>query len=223
MPKAEVYNLKRERVGDIDLSDKVFGAEVNEALFYEVVKAQLASKRQGTAAVKNRALVAATSKKLYKQKGTGSARHGNKAAPSFVGGGVAHGPKVRSYAYRPNRKMRIGALRSALSMMHAEGKLTIVDDFKLEAIKTKALMNVLNTLKVGKSAVVVDTAANDELRLSIRNLPKFTFLPPEGVNVYDLLRHQHLVIAKSAISALEARCAMSKKNAGNKKAKAGAA
>ncbi len=206
MPKAPVFNLNHDSVGDIELNDAVFGADVNEGLLYDVVKAQLASKRQGTAAVKNRAMVRGSSKKIYRQKGTGNARHGAKTAPTFVGGGVAHGPKVRSYAYRPTRKMRIGALRSALSMKLRDGSLTIVEDFSLEAIKTGALAKVLAKLEVGTSAVIVDEATNENLRLSARNLSTHQFLPPEGVNIYDLLRHEHLVLTKKAVEALETRC-----------------
>ncbi len=206
MPKVTVYNLDMKNVGELDLSDDIFGARVNEDLFYEVLKAQLASRRQGSANTKNRAVVAGTTHKLYRQKGTGGARHGNKKAPNFVGGGSAHGPKPRSYAYRPPRKMRLGALRSALSMKLQEGRLLIVDDFKLDAVKTKRLASVLGTLAVEKSAVIVDDASNQNLRLSARNLPKHQFLPPEGVNLYDLLRHEHLVVTKQAVEALQARC-----------------
>jgi len=193
-------------VGEVELSDEIFGAQVNEDLFYEVLKAQLASRRQGSANTKNRSVVAGTTHKLYRQKGTGGARHGNKKAPSFVGGGRAHGPKPRSYAYRPPRKMRLGALRSALSLKLQEGRLLVIDDFTLEAVKTKRLASVLGTLEVNKSAIIVDDASNENLRLSARNLPKHQFLPPEGVNLYDLLRHEHLVVTKQAVEALQARC-----------------
>jgi len=206
MPTVNVYNLKRESVGEIELSDAVFAAEVNEGLLYDVLKAQLASKRQGTAAVKNRAMVRGTGKKMYRQKGTGRARHGDAKAPLFVGGGVAHGPKPRSYAYRPPRKMRLGALRSALSLKLKEGSLVIVDDFELEEIKTRKLAQVLEALEVDGGAMIVDDKSNEKLRLSARNLPAHQFLPPEGVNLYDLLRHPHLVLTKSAVAALEARC-----------------
>jgi large subunit ribosomal protein L4 len=117
MPKVDVYNLKREKVGDLELSDEVFGAEVKEQLFYEVVKAQLASKRSGTASAKERTAVSGSSKKLYRQKGTGRARHGSLRAPNYVGGGRAHPPRVRDWSYRPPRKVRLGALKSALSLL----------------------------------------------------------------------------------------------------------
>ncbi len=206
MAKIPVYNLRRESVGELELADDVFGREVNEGLLYEIVKAQLASKRSGTAKTKNRAEVSGSTKKIYKQKGTGSARHGDRNAPNFVGGGQVHGPVPRSYAYRPNRKMRIGALASALSMKLKEGRLIVVDAFGLDEIKTKALAGVLSTLKVGKSSLIVDGKDNQKLQLSTRNLDKHQYLPPEGVNVYDLLRHDTLVLTKSAAQALEARC-----------------
>jgi large subunit ribosomal protein L4 len=210
--KATVYNLNRENTGEIELSDEVFGADVNEDLLYEVLKAQLASKRQGTAAVKNRAARQGSSAKIYRQKGTGRARHGSIRAPIFRKGGIAHGPKQRSYAYRPPRKMRLGALKSALSLKAKEGRLTIVDDFELEAIKTKALAQTLGRLEVATSAVVVDDVTNEKLRLSARNLPTHLVLPPEGVNLYDLLRHEHLVLTKAAVEALQARCNGKKSN-----------
>lgn len=206
MPKVKVYNLRREEAGEIDLADDVFAAEVNEALLYEIVKAQLASRRAGSASTKGRAEVAGSSRKLYKQKGTGRSRHGSIRAQQYVGGGKAHGPKPRSYAYRPTRKMRAGALRSALSQKLVEGRLTVVSDFQLAEIKTKGLVNVLNALKVSTSSLIVDIVGNDKLRISAANLPNHQFLPPEGVNVYDLLRHEHLVLTKDAAAAIQQRC-----------------
>ncbi|MBI2892002.1 MAG: 50S ribosomal protein L4 [Deltaproteobacteria bacterium] len=206
MAKATVYNLRKEKVGEIDLSDEVFGAPVNQDLFYEVVKAQLASRRSGTAAVKERSAVAGSTKKIYRQKGTGRARHGSIRAPNFVGGGKAHGPVPRSYAYRPPRKMRISALRSALSMLFRDGKLLVVKDFELAEPKTKALVEILETLDAGQRSLLVDDRGNDKLRLSARNLEHHLYLPPEGVNVYDVLRHDSLLCTEAAIRALESRC-----------------
>lgn len=204
--KVDVFNLKREKVGELELSDEVFGTEVKEQLFYEVVKAQLASKRAGTAAAKERAAVSGSTKKLYKQKGTGRARHGSIRAPTYVGGGQAHPPKPRDWSYRPPRQVRIGALKSALSLFAKEGRLIIVDKIELPEIKTKKLAGVLDALKADKKALVVDDNGNEKLKLSIRNLENHQFLPPEGVNVYDLLRHDHLVVSRDAAKALEARC-----------------
>jgi len=206
MPKVDIFNLKREKVGELVLSDDVFGTEVKEQLFYEVVKAQLASRRQGTAAAKERAAVSGSTKKIYRQKGTGRARHGSIRAPNFAGGGQAPPPKPRDWAYRPPRQMRIGALKSALSLFVKEGRLIVVDNIELVDVKTKALAGVLSTLKVAKKALVVDDKANEKLKLSIRNMEDHQYLPPEGVNVYDLLRHDHLVVSKEAAKALEARC-----------------
>jgi large subunit ribosomal protein L4 len=206
MAKVDVYNLKREKVGSVDLADEVFAADVKEQLFHEVVVAQLASRRAGTHAAKERSAVAGSSKKIYKQKGTGRARHGSIRAPIFVGGGRAHPPKPQDWSYRPPRRVRVAALKSALSLILKEGRLTIVDSIDLGEVKTKKLAGVLTTLQAGKKTLVVDEGSNQNLRLSIRNLENKLFLPPEGVNVYDLLRHDHLVLSKGAIKALEARC-----------------
>jgi large subunit ribosomal protein L4 len=206
MAKVDVFNLKREKVGELELSDEVFSAEVKEHLFQEVVAAQLASRRAGTSAAKERAAVRGSSKKIYRQKGTGRSRHGSIRAPSFVGGGRAHPPKPQDWSYRPPRRVRIGALRGALSLFLKEGRMIVVDDIALPEIKTKALEGVLQQLEAASSTLVVDAKDNDKLRLSIRNMSENQFLPPEGVNVYDLLRHDHLVLSKNAAKALEARC-----------------
>lgn len=206
MATVDVFNMKREKVGSLDLSDEVFGTEVREHLFYEVVKAQLASRRQGTAAAKERSAVSGSTKKLYKQKGTGRARHGSLRAPVYVGGGIAHPPRPRDWSYRPPQKVRQLALTSALSKFAKEGRLVVVERFELPEIKTKALVGALATLKAAKKALVVDASENENLRLSIRNCQDHQFLPPEGVNVYDLLRHDTLILSKDAAKKLEARC-----------------
>lgn len=206
MATIDVFNMNREKVGTLELADEVFATEVKEHLFYEVVKAQLASRRQGTAAAKERAAVSGSSKKLYKQKGTGNARHGSIRAPVYVGGGQAHPPRPRDWAYRPPRQVRVGALTSALSKFAKEGRLVVVDRIDLPEVKTKNLVSALATLKVDRKTLVVDAGTNDKLRLSIRNCKDHQFLPPEGVNVYDLLRHDTLVLSKDAVKALEARC-----------------
>ncbi len=210
MAKLDVFNLKREKVGEVDLSDDVFGAEVKEHLLHEVVVAQLASSRAGTRAGKERSAVRGTGKKLYKQKGTGRARHGDRKAGIFVGGGRAHPPKPQDWSQRPPRRVRLGALKSALSLFVKEGRMVVVDSIELEDIKTKALAGVLTTLKAPAKTLLVDAKGNDKLRLSVRNMKTNQFLPPEGVNVYDLLRHDHLVVSKDAAKALEARCLGSK-------------
>jgi large subunit ribosomal protein L4 len=203
--------MKREKVGSLELADEVFATEVKEHLFYEVVKAQLASRRQGTQCAKNRSAVSGSTKKMYKQKGTGQARHGSKRAPLYVGGGRAHPPRPRDWSYRPPQQVRVGALRAALSKLHKEGRLVVVDRLELAEVKTKNLVSALETLqKAKKSALVVDSAGNENLRLSIRNCKDHQFLPPEGVNVYDLLRHDTLVLSKDAAKSLEQRCMTAK-------------
>jgi large subunit ribosomal protein L4 len=206
MATFDVFNMNREKVGSIDLADEVFGAEVKEHLFYEVVKAQLASKRQGTQAAKNRSAVSGSSKKLYKQKGTGRARHGSIRAPVYVGGGQAHPPRPRDWSYEPPRRVRAQALTSALSKFGREGRLLVVEQFDLPEVKTKKLVDALETLKAKAKTLVVDSGENDKLRLSIRNCKAHQFLPPEGVNVYDLLRHDTLILSKRAAKELEQRC-----------------
>ena len=210
MATVDVFNMKREKVGSVELSDEVFGAEVREHLFYEVVKAQLASRRQGTAAAKNRSAVSGSTKKVYKQKGTGRARHGSIRAPIYVGGGQAHPPRPRDWSYRPPRQVRLGALTSALSKFVKEGKFLVLDRIELPEVKTKGLLQALGTLgvtsKEAKKALIVDIATNETLKLSVRNCSDHQFLPPDGVNVYDLLRHDSLVVSKDAAKALEQRC-----------------
>ncbi len=210
MAKLDVYNLKREKVGELELSDDVFGTEVKDHLLHEVVVAQLASRRAGTRAGKERSAVRGSGTKMYKQKGTGRARHGDVKAPIFVGGGRAHPPKPQDWSYKPPRRVRLGALKSALSLMVKEGRMTVVDSMDLGEAKTKKLAGVLSALQAASKTLVVDDKGNEQLRLSIRNMKANQFLPPEGVNVYDLLRHDHLVVSKGAAKALEARCLGSK-------------
>ena len=203
--KLPVYNLKRESVGEIEVSDAVFGAPVKEQLLYEVVKAQLASRRSGTKATKERSAVAGSTKKLYRQKGTGRARQGSIRAPHHAGGGMAHALEPKDWSYRPPRKVRLGALKSALSLFAKENRLIVVDAFDLAEIKTKGVVNALSALQATKKALIVDAKSNDKLQKSVRNLADHQYLPPEGVNVYDLLRHDHLVVSKDAIKAIESR------------------
>src|ERR1700733_9121789 len=192
MATFDVINMQRQKVGSIDLADEVFGVEVKEHLFYEVVKAQLASKRQGTAGAKNRSAVSGSSKKLYKQKGTGRARHGSIRAPVYVGGGQAHPPRPQDWSYEPPRRVRAQALTSALTKFGKEGRLLVVDRFELGEVKTKKLLEALGALQAQRKTLVVDSQENEKLRLSIRNCEDHQFLPPEGLNVYDLLRHDML-------------------------------
>src|ERR1700730_10620786 len=154
MATFDVFNMKREKVGSIDLADEVFGTEVREHLFYEVVKAQLASQRQGTQCRTNRSAVSGTTKKMYKQKGTGQARHGSIRAPIFVGGGKAHPPRPRDWGYKPARRVRARVPSSAPPKFGKEGRLLVIDRFDLSEIKTKALVLALETLNGQKKTLV---------------------------------------------------------------------
>lgn len=202
MAKFDVYDLEKKKVGEIELADAVFAGEVNEHLFYEVVKAKLASDRSGTHAVKNRSLVAGGGKKPWRQKHTGRARQGSTRASQFVGGGKAMGPKPRDYSYEVPRKVRKAALRAALSLRTQGGKLLIVQEWKPAAPKTSAAGKVLAKLGAGK-ALVVDEAANQALARSVRNLEGADFLAVEGLNVYDVLKHDALVLTAGGARKLE--------------------
>jgi len=190
-------------VSEIELADAVFAGEVNENLFYEVVKAKLASDRSGTHAVKNRSLVSGGGKKPWKQKHTGRARQGSTRASQWVGGGKAMGPKPRDYAYEVPRKVRKAALRSALALRNRDQKLLIIEKWAPEAPKAKAAAQVLKKLGLAK-ALVVDAAANETLAKSVRNLRGANFLAAEGLNVYDILKHDALVLTAESAKKLEA-------------------
>jgi large subunit ribosomal protein L4 len=202
MAKFDVYDLEKKKVGELDLADAVFAGEVNEHLFYEVVKAKLASDRSGTHAVKNRSLVSGGGKKPFRQKHTGRARQGSSRASHFVGGGKAMGPKPRDYSYDVPKKVRKAALRSALSLRNRDQKILIVQEWTPPGPKTNAAAKVLEKLGARK-ALVVDAGANQTLAKSVRNLDGSDFLPVEGLNVYDILRHDSLVLTAATAKKLE--------------------
>ncbi len=203
MAKFDVYDLERNKVSEIELADAVFAGEVNEHLFYEVVKAKLASDRSGTHAVKNRSLVSGGGKKPWKQKHTGRARQGSTRASQWVGGGKAMGPKPRDYAYDVPKKVRKAALRSAIALRGRDQKLLIVEKWQPDAPKTALAAKVL--VKLGmKKALVVDAGDNAALAKSVRNLPGSDFLAAEGLNVYDILKHDALILTAASAKKLEA-------------------
>lgn len=201
MATLPIYNLDREEVGTIEVADDVFAAEVNRHLFYEVVKWQLAKRRAGTASTKGRSEVSGGGRKPYRQKGTGRARQGSRRAPNHVGGGTVHGPKPRGYTYQLNKKVRKGALRSALSLRASEGRLIIVKDLDLGEVKTRRAAAVFQKLAEGR-ALVID-AVNDTLQLSVRNLPKVKYLHVDGLNVFDVLKYPNLVLTEPMVRRLE--------------------
>lgn len=202
MPNLKVKNLDNKDVGEISLSDEIFAAEVNEFLLHEVVRMQRNRKRAGTACTKERYQVVGGGKKPFRQKGTGRARQGSLKAPNHRGGGTTFGPKPRSYDFSPPKKVRRGAMKSALSLFCKEDRLVVVENFELQEIKTKRLSEILGNFGDGK-LMVVDAKDNGNLALSARNLKESMFLPPEGLNVYDLLRHDRLVISKRAVETVQ--------------------
>ena len=198
--KVDILSIDNKKVGTLDLSEDVFGVKVNEALFYEVVKSQLASRRRGTHSTKTKAEVRGGGKKPWKQKHTDRARTGSTRNPNWVGGGVAFGPHPRDYSYKVPRKVRRGALRSALSLKAKEKSLFVIDAFNLDEIKTKKVAAMLATFGA-ESALIVD-GVNENLMRSTRNLVKAKYLPETGINVYDLLRYKHLFLTKGAVEKL---------------------
>jgi large subunit ribosomal protein L4 len=202
MAKFDVYDLEKNKVSEIELADAVFAGEVNEHLFYEVVKAKLASDRSGTHAVKNRSLVSGGGKNPWKQKHTGRARQGSTRASQWVGGGKAMGPKPRDYSYDVPKKVRKAALRSALALRSRDQKILIVEKWSPEAPKAKTAAQVLKKLGLVK-VLVVDAAANVALEKSVRNLRGANFLAAEGLNVYDILKHDALVLTAASAKQVE--------------------
>lgn len=217
MAKLRVIDLKGEQVGELDVADEVFAAEVKEHLLWEMVRYQRAARRSGTASVKERGEIHRSGAKIFKQKGTGNARHGSRRANIFRGGGQVHGPRPRSYAFHVNKKARAGALRSALSLRAQAGDLLVVREWALPEIKTKSLATVLGALSAPKS-LLIDSGDNRNLRLSARNLQTSSFLDVRGVNVYDILRYPKLVISESSLRQVEARLLGNKAEAEGDKA-----
>ncbi len=204
MAKLIVKDLTGASVGEIEVADVVFAAPVKEHLLWEVVRYQRAARRAGTHSTQTRAEVNLTGKKMYKQKGTGGARHGSRRANIFRGGGAVFGPKPRSYAFRVNKKVMAGALRTALTLRVRDNNLVVLRDLQLGEAKTKAFAQVLKQLEADR-ALVVDSGDNKNLRLSARNLADSSFLDVRGINVYDILRFPKLLISEASLRQVEAR------------------
>ncbi|MEK7790880.1 MAG: 50S ribosomal protein L4 [Deltaproteobacteria bacterium] len=203
MTVVSVYDQNKKKVGDLNLDDRVFNVPLKKHLIYDAVIAQRENHRRGTASTKTRAQVSGGGKKPFRQKGTGRARQGSSRSPLQVGGGAAFGPKPKTYKYRLPRKVIKAALRTALSAQLRENKLVVLKDFKLEKIKTKALAAILKKFSLEKGLLVDES--NDTLEKSSANLRLFKFLRFEGINVYDLLKFQNLLVTESAILGIEKR------------------
>jgi large subunit ribosomal protein L4 len=207
MPTLEVRNLSNKKVGDVKLADAVFGVALNEPLIHEAVRNYLANRRRGTSATKTRGNVSGSGRKLWKQKGTGRARIASIRSPLWKGGGNVRGPQPRDWSYQLPKKMRRGALRSALSERIREGNVIVVDDFAMKDVKTKGFISVMNTLGLATKdkqakTLIVDSLDNTNLILSSRNVQKTKVTNSYGLNIYDLIWHEKLVISKSAVQDL---------------------
>ena len=200
MANVSVYNMEGKEVGTLELNDAVFGVEVNEHLVHLAVVRQLANKRQGTQKAKTRSEVSGGGRKPWRQKGTGHARQGSTRAPQWTGGGVVFAPVPRDYSFKMNKKERRLALKSALTSRVQENKLVVLDELKLDAIKTKDMQNVLNNLKVEKAMVVTD---NENVIISTRNIPNVITASVSTLNVFDVLKYNTVVLDKAAVAKVE--------------------
>ena len=200
MSNVSVYNMEGNEVGTLELNDAVFGVEVNEHLVHMAVVRQLANKRQGTQKAKARSEVSGGGRKPWRQKGTGHARQGSTRAPQWTGGGVVFAPVPRDYSFKMNKKERRIALKSALTTRVQENKLVVLDELKLDAIKTKDMQNVLNNLKVEKAMVVTD---NENVIVSARNIPNVITASVGTLNVFDILKYNTVVLDKAAVAKVE--------------------
>jgi 50S ribosomal protein L4 len=202
MLKVDVLNMEGKKVGDIELNESVFGVEVNDIVVHTALVNYLANQRQGTQSTKTRAEVRGGGRKPWRQKGTGRARQGSIRAPQWIKGGIALGPKPRSYKYAIPKKMRQLALKSVLTSKVQEGNLVVVDKLELNEIKTKNMVNVLNNLKVNKALVVLDSK-NLNVQASARNIENVKTSLVNTINVYDLLKYDSLVLTEDAIKKIE--------------------
>jgi large subunit ribosomal protein L4 len=203
MPTLDVKNLNNETIGQIELSDAVFGAELNEGLIYDAVKNYLTNQRQGTVATKTRGNTSGSGKKLWRQKGTGRARVASLRSPLWKGGGNVHGPQPRDWTSKLPIKMKRGALRSALSARLREGNIVVIEEFNLADHKTKSFVSVAKNFGWDKKTLIVETQVADNLALAARNVPGVKVAGDVNVNVYDVLYHEQLVFTKAAIQALQ--------------------
>ena len=203
--KADVTTLEAKKAGTVDLADAVFGLEPRPDLLHRMVRYQLAKRQSGTHAAKGRSDITGTGQKIFRQKGTGRARHGNKKVPQFRGGGKAFGPSPRSHAIGLPKKVRALALRHALSAKAKADELIILDKAEVKEPKTGGLKKQLEKLGLRSALIVDGTQVNENFGLAIRNIPDVDLLPAQGINVYDILRRDTLVLTKAALEALETR------------------
>lgn len=204
MAVVEVINTAGEKVSEIELSDDIFSVPIKKDVLHEVVKMQLANRRTATAKVKHRADVKGSTRKLFRQKGTGRARRGDVKSPLLKGGGVIFGPDGRKYAYKPPKKVRRLALKMALSSKLQQNALKVINDFELDEIKTRKFINIMNALDLNKALIITDKD-NRNLELSSRNVPEVKVMRTEGLNVYDILKYDYLVLVQGSLEGIEGR------------------
>lgn len=203
MAQVKIYNLQGDVVGDMELTDDIFGVEINEDLIHRTVKMLLGNRRQGTQSAKTRGEVRGGGRKPWRQKGTGRARHGSSRSPVWVGGGITFAPKPRSYRSKLNKKMRRNAMKSVLSSKLRNSRVIIVDEFNLDAAKTKVLVNALNKLDIGTDALLVSEESNRNLYLASRNVPELKSTHVGTLNVYDILRYDFFVMTRAAAEKIQ--------------------
>jgi large subunit ribosomal protein L4 len=203
MPKVAMYNVSGQQVSEIELSDNIFGVEVNEHVLYEVVKNQLANKRQGTQSAKTRAEVRGGGRKPWKQKGTGRARVGSIRSPLWIGGGTVFAPKPRDYSYTIPKKVRRLAMKSALTSKVNSNELIVLDELKLDSPKTKEMVNILKNLNVDKKALIVIGEKSEAVIKSAKNIPGVQTALVNTINVYDILKYDKFIITKDAVEKVE--------------------
>jgi large subunit ribosomal protein L4 len=212
MASVDVVNIENKKAGSIDLNPSVFEIVVKDHLLHDEVRRQLSRRRSGTASTKNRALVSGGGAKPWRQKGTGRARQGTNRAPQWAGGGSVFGPVPRGYEHKVPKKVRRAALCSALSQRHKEGALIVVDELDLDEFKTRRMVELLDGLGLtGSSVLLVIAEPNPEIERSARNLPHIGVIRAPGLNVYDVLRNQKLVMTKDAVAEVEARLTVDKR------------
>lgn len=204
MSLIDVYNINGEKVSQLELADSIFNIAVKSSVLHEVVTMQLACRRAGSASVKHRSDVRGSTRKLYRQKGTGRARRGDIKSPLLRGGGSIFGPDPRSYSYKVPKKIKKLALKMALSSKIMDNNILVLDKLELEKVKTKSFISVLDTLKI-KKALIVTENTNENLELSSRNVPDIKVMRYEGLNVYDILKYEKLILLETSIKGIEGR------------------
>ena len=202
MPSIAVFNMSRQQVGEVQLSDEVFNTEVKEHLIHLALRIQLANRRAGTVKTKTRSEVAGSNKKPFKQKGTGNARQGNVRAPQYPGGGVAFGPRPKTYNLSMNKKARNAALRSALSFQFKNDRITVMDAIDFDTISSQAFVGFMKRFEIERTLIITDNFSNN-LHLSSRNVPHVKLLKHDALNIHDMLKYKNIIFTQSAVQSVE--------------------